>query len=374
MVRSLSYVGTLPRQFRRFIEQCYMIGYTTLPIVAILSFFIGTVLALRGGLRDAGLRRQGVHRQPGRPLDGRELGPMMVVLLAGRVGSAIAAELASMKVYQEIDALTTMNIPPAKMLVLPRLAAVLVMMPVLIIIANIVGWFGGAVVARYVSFIGIEPRGLFRRAAPLHEVQGRVQRDGEGRGVRLRGRPGVLQHRAQHPRRPARDRRRRHPRRRGLPHPHPRPRLLRDEDPHLTVIPAHARTCQQDPQPLHRRRGQRRRRQGRRRCARTSAMEVALKNVSFEVKPGRDLRPHGPQRLGQERAPAPHRGPGGPDLRDRVTIDGQRPALAEATREHVRMALVFQAGALFNSLSVYDNLALYPREHRWATRRRSGTR
>ena len=59
----------------------------------------------------------------------------------------LAAELASMKVYQEIDALETMNIPPAKVLVLPRLAAVLVMMPVLTIIANLVGWFGGALEA-----------------------------------------------------------------------------------------------------------------------------------------------------------------------------------------------------------------------------------
>jgi phospholipid/cholesterol/gamma-HCH transport system permease protein len=92
----------------------------------------------------------------------RELGPMMTaVLLAGRVGSAIAAELASMKVYQEIDALTTMNIPAAKILVLPRLAAVLVMMPVLIIISNIVGWFGGSVVARYVSYVGIGPEAYF---------------------------------------------------------------------------------------------------------------------------------------------------------------------------------------------------------------------
>src|SRR5208282_4072396 len=80
----------------------------------------------------------------------RELGPMMVaILLAGRVGSAITAELASMSVSQEVDALVTMNIPPARMLVLPRLAAVLVMMPVLTVIANIIGWFGGAVVCRY---------------------------------------------------------------------------------------------------------------------------------------------------------------------------------------------------------------------------------
>jgi phospholipid/cholesterol/gamma-HCH transport system permease protein len=92
----------------------------------------------------------------------RELGPVMcAVLLAGRVGSAIAAELASMKVYQEVDALETMNIPPARILVFPRIAAVAVMMPVLTIVADLVGWFGGAIVAKYTQFISIEPESYF---------------------------------------------------------------------------------------------------------------------------------------------------------------------------------------------------------------------
>ena len=162
LIRSLSYAGTLPRQWARFIEQCYMIGYTTLPIVAILSFFIGTVLALEAGYSMEGFgAKEFIGSLVGLAM-ARELGPMMTsVLLAGRVGSAITAELASMKVYQEIDALTTMNIPAAKILVLPRLAAVLVMMPVLIVIANIVGWFGGSVVARYVSSIGISSEAYF---------------------------------------------------------------------------------------------------------------------------------------------------------------------------------------------------------------------
>jgi phospholipid/cholesterol/gamma-HCH transport system permease protein len=154
LVRSLSYIGTLPRQRARFIEQCFMIGYTTLPIVAILSFFIGSVLALQAGyaMQNFGAK-QFIGSLVGLSM-ARELGPVMVsILLAGRVGSAIAAELASMKVYQEIDALLTMNIPPARMLVLPRLAAVLVMMPVLAIIADLVGWFGGAIVSKYVSFM-----------------------------------------------------------------------------------------------------------------------------------------------------------------------------------------------------------------------------
>jgi phospholipid/cholesterol/gamma-HCH transport system permease protein len=86
---------------------------------------------------------------------------MVAVLVAGRVGSAIAAELASMKVYQEVDALLTMNIPPEKILVLPRLAAITVMMPVLAIIANLVGWFGGAVISKYVTFIALSPEKYF---------------------------------------------------------------------------------------------------------------------------------------------------------------------------------------------------------------------
>lgn len=161
-LRAVSFAGTLPRQRARFIEQCYLIGYTTLPIVAILSFFIGAVLALQAGysMQNFGAM-QFIGSLVGLSM-ARELGPVMVaILLAGRVGSAITAELASMKVNQEVDALETMNIPPARMLVLPRLAAVLVMMPVLAIIAELVGWFGGAIVAKYTSFISIEPEAYF---------------------------------------------------------------------------------------------------------------------------------------------------------------------------------------------------------------------
>ena len=162
LVRALSYTATLPRQFGRFVEQCYLIGYTTMPIVAILSFFIGSVLALQSGYAAENLGpKQFIGLLVGLTM-ARELGPVMVaVLLAGRVGSAITAELASMKVYQEIDALETMDITPARMLVLPRLAATLVMMPVLAIVADLVGWFGGAIIAKYTHFISIEPESYF---------------------------------------------------------------------------------------------------------------------------------------------------------------------------------------------------------------------
>lgn len=162
LLESVRYLGTLPRQRARFIEQCYVIGYTTLPIVAILCFFMGSVLALQSGysMENFGAK-QFIGSLVGLSF-ARELGPVIVaILVAGRVGSAITAELASMKVYQEVDALVTMNIPPARMLVLPRLAAILVMMPVLAIIGILIGWFGGAVVCKYVDFISIEPEAYF---------------------------------------------------------------------------------------------------------------------------------------------------------------------------------------------------------------------
>jgi phospholipid/cholesterol/gamma-HCH transport system permease protein len=174
LVRAIAFAPTLPRQLPRFMEQCYQIGYTTLPIVSILSFFIGGVLALQAGYSMESFgAKEFIGSLVGLSM-ARELGPMMVaILLAGRVGSAIAAELASMKVYQEVDALVTMNIPPERILVLPRLAAVIVMMPVLTIIANLVGWFGGAIVAHSVDFIALEPEKYFetlRRFTKFEDV------------------------------------------------------------------------------------------------------------------------------------------------------------------------------------------------------------
>ena len=162
LVRSLQYLGTLPRQRHRFVEQCYLIGYTSLPIVTILSFFIGSVLALHSGysMENFGAK-QFIGTLVGLTM-ARELGPVMVaILIAGRVGSAITAELASMKVYQEIDALKTMNIPPERMLVLPRIAAIVVMMPVLAIIANLCGWYGGALVCEYTHSISVDSESYF---------------------------------------------------------------------------------------------------------------------------------------------------------------------------------------------------------------------
>jgi phospholipid/cholesterol/gamma-HCH transport system permease protein len=160
--RAFAYLPSAPRIIKRVVEQVYLAGYSTLPIVSILSFFIGAVLALQSGisLQNFGAK-QLIGTLVGESLV-RELGPLMVsILLAGRVASATTAELASMKVYQEVDALETMNIPPARFLVLPRLLANLFYMPILTMVGIIIGWFGGAIVCEYVGFIGVDSEQYF---------------------------------------------------------------------------------------------------------------------------------------------------------------------------------------------------------------------
>lgn len=144
-------VRSLPRtwrQRRKVIEQLFEIGAASLLMACVLSLFIGGVMALQTGpvLAERGLGGF-IGQVVGLSLC-RELAPvMMAILIAGRIGSAMAAEIGSMTVYQEVDALLTMNINPVHYLVLPRLVAICVALPLLVIIAVLVGWLGGAVVS-----------------------------------------------------------------------------------------------------------------------------------------------------------------------------------------------------------------------------------
>jgi len=170
--RAFFMLPAAPRIIRRVVEQAFIGGYNSVFIVSILSFFIGGVLALQAGssMQDIGTKEL-IGTLVGESLV-RELGPVMVaILVAGRVGSAITAELASMKVYNEVDALVTMNIPPERFLVLPRLLAVLLFMPVLTLIGIVVGWMGGAVVCQYVSFIHLAPEQYFQSLRQYLTVQ-----------------------------------------------------------------------------------------------------------------------------------------------------------------------------------------------------------
>lgn len=144
------------RQRQKVFDQFFEIGNASLLMVCVLSFFIGAVIALQTGpvLVERGLAGA-VGGIVGISI-AKELAPvMMAILIAGRIGSAMAAEIGSMRVYQEIDALRTMNINPIHYLVLPRVLAMAVALPLLVVFAILVGWFGGAVVAETNTHIGV---------------------------------------------------------------------------------------------------------------------------------------------------------------------------------------------------------------------------
>src|SRR5438445_10710020 len=150
------------RQPQRVYDQLFEIGNASLLMACILSLFIGGVIALQTGpvLAERGLS-SAIGGLVGLSIC-KELAPvMMAVLISGRIGSAMAAEIGSMRVYQEIDALRTMNINPIHYLVLPRIAAIAVALPVLVLLAILVGWFGGAVVASANSHISIPFQAFF---------------------------------------------------------------------------------------------------------------------------------------------------------------------------------------------------------------------
>lgn len=150
------------RQRRKVYEQFFEIGNASLLMVCVLSFFIGAVIALNFG---PALVERGLASAVGGVVGlaiAKELAPvMMAILIAGRIGSAMAAEIGSMRVYQEIDALRTMNINPVHYLVLPRILALALALPLLVVFSVLVGWFGGSVVANYNHQMEISFRAFF---------------------------------------------------------------------------------------------------------------------------------------------------------------------------------------------------------------------
>jgi phospholipid/cholesterol/gamma-HCH transport system permease protein len=154
--RTLKALPLVFRHRRKVFDQLFEIGNASLLMACILSLFIGGVIALQTGpvLAERGLS-SAIGGLVGLSV-AKELAPvMMSILIAGRIGSAMAAEIGSMRVYQEIDALRTMNINPIHYLVLPRMVAIAVALPILVIFAVLIGWFGGGMVAVVNERIGL---------------------------------------------------------------------------------------------------------------------------------------------------------------------------------------------------------------------------
>jgi phospholipid/cholesterol/gamma-HCH transport system permease protein len=130
------------------IHQMVLIGFEAIPIVALISLSVGIIMALQAAYQ---LRRVGaliyVADLVGISIT-RELGPLLTaVILAGRSGSAFAAEIGSMKVAEEVDALVAMGLNPVKFLVAPKMLAIMLMLPSLVLISDFVGIAGGFLVA-----------------------------------------------------------------------------------------------------------------------------------------------------------------------------------------------------------------------------------
>jgi phospholipid/cholesterol/gamma-HCH transport system permease protein len=139
-----------PRYWRDVIEQLDLIGIGSLSVVLLTGTFTGMVLALQSGLT---LDQFGARPVVGRLVSAsmvKELGPVLTALMVtGRVGSGIAAELGSMVVTDQIAALRALGTDPIRKLVTPRVIAGTVMLPVLTIIADAVGILGGALVSKF---------------------------------------------------------------------------------------------------------------------------------------------------------------------------------------------------------------------------------
>ncbi len=149
LIVALVYAVGNPRRIRW--KDAFLIaetgGVNALPIIALISFLIGLIMAFQAAIP---MRQFGAEIFVADLIalsTLRELGPLMTaIVMAGRTSSAFAAELGTMKVNEEIDAMTTMGLDPVRFLVVTRVLAILIMMPLLTVFANLLGIMGGSVV------------------------------------------------------------------------------------------------------------------------------------------------------------------------------------------------------------------------------------
>jgi phospholipid/cholesterol/gamma-HCH transport system permease protein len=147
---ALSHCVRGPIYFRLIGRQMIEIGYFSLPVVGLTAIFTGMVLALQSHTGFARFSAEGAVATVVVISITRELGPVLAgLMVAGRIGAAMAAEIGTMRVTEQVDALTTLATNPFKYLVAPRLIAGILMLPCLVLVADIIGVFGGFVVGAY---------------------------------------------------------------------------------------------------------------------------------------------------------------------------------------------------------------------------------
>lgn len=145
---SISHIVRPPFYPRLLLRQVIEIGYYSLPVIGLTAVFTGMVLALQSYTGFARFNAEGAVATVVVLSITRELAPVLTgLMVAGRIGAAMAAEIGTMRVTEQIDALSTLSTNPYKYLIAPRLLAGLVMLPCCVLIADIIGVFGGYLVA-----------------------------------------------------------------------------------------------------------------------------------------------------------------------------------------------------------------------------------
>ncbi len=162
LLRSLVQLAFLPRKLRPMLDMMFAAGVKTIPVVTIVAVFAGMILALQTGIELKRIGSEGIIGSLVAISMTREMGPFITALIiAATVGSAIAAEIGTMSVSEEILALEVMSIDPVRFLVMPRVVALSLMVPILVALADVLGIIGGAFVAS--AQLGVEMSNYFDR-------------------------------------------------------------------------------------------------------------------------------------------------------------------------------------------------------------------
>ena len=147
IIRSFPYI---PRSRKIIFYQMEHIGVNSLPLVIIIAVFTGAVAAWQAAYQLKGVAPLSFLGAATSRAIVTELGPVLTgIVIAGRVGASIAAELGTMKVTEQIDALETMAISPVRYLAMPRFLAAILMMPLLVTFANVIAVLGAYIVSNY---------------------------------------------------------------------------------------------------------------------------------------------------------------------------------------------------------------------------------
>lgn len=147
-IQSLYHCFVPPYYFSNIIKQIIEIGFFSLPIVGLTGIFIGAVIVLQSSLSGSLINQEQIVPKIVTITILKELGPVLIsLIMLGKAGSSIAAEIGTMRITEQIDALTTLNINSFKYLIAPRILASIIMFPIFTICADLIGIFGGYITA-----------------------------------------------------------------------------------------------------------------------------------------------------------------------------------------------------------------------------------